>query len=73
MVLSAEIVDGKLHMVVMLHEQVPSKSGKMNLIASTRGYQSLPVIVEGLPVSVSLNVGVPGNPGNATATKKGKS
>ena len=64
MVTKAEIKvtkDGanELHLVVLMQEAVVSKSGKTMVVASTRGFQALPVIVNGKPVSISLNGVIP--------------
>ncbi len=49
----------ELHLVVLMQEPAVSKSGKTLVVGSTRGFQALPVVVNGKPVSVSLNCVVP--------------
>jgi hypothetical protein len=57
----AQVVEGKLHLVIDLaHKPTPSKTGKMNLLASSGGFKEL-LLPEGSSVGtvkVSLNVGV---------------
>ena len=57
----AQVVEGKLHLVIDLAQQpTPSKTGKMNLLASSGGFKEL-ILPAGHKidaVKVSLNVGV---------------
>lgn len=66
MVLNAEIKNNQLHLTVALEKIVEvSKSGKTKVVASTHGFQSIPVMIEQLPVSISLNAIIPNNGGKS--------
>ena len=55
--MKATIKDGKLLLEIPLEKGTPSKSGKMNLVASTGGWTDLGASHEGKVIRANIMVG----------------
>lgn len=53
--LKADLKNGKLYIEIDTQEPEPSKTGKTLTIASTRGNQITPIMVNGQPLIIGVN------------------
>lgn len=55
--MKAQINGDKLVITIDLQPPQPSSSGKMMIVASTGGFQNSGAMLDGKPISISINAG----------------